>query len=125
MPTRPCHAAAEIEALKRDTRQDGWARRSAACTRASSTEPGLTLRSLTGNGDWTCDEASPSCTTAESVAGSRSFPVITLRVDVAGDAPSAARIIASATGGGEIRTPSEASIPVSLRTGWATSPPPR
>lgn len=77
-------------------------------------DPGLNFRGLTGTGDWLCDEAIRTCTTATPVPGPGSFPPILLQVDVADSAPPGATIRVSAAGGGEKQTPSLASLDVKI-----------
>ena len=74
---------------------------SSAVTVTETAPSGLTLVSMVGTG-WTCGGANPAnvCTRSDVLAGAASYPVITVNVNVAGDATSPQVNMAGVTGGG-------------------------
>ncbi len=64
---------------------------------------GLSATSITGDG-WTCALATLACTRADVLAAHSSYPVITITVDVANNAPASLTNVASVSGGGELKT---------------------
>jgi uncharacterized repeat protein (TIGR01451 family) len=61
---------------------------------------GLTATAINGTG-WTCTLGTLTCTRADALAASSSYPVITLTVNVAANAPSQVTNTATVSGGGE------------------------
>jgi|GEM_PF-4963260 len=49
-------------------------------------DSGLIVRSREAAGDWACDKETLTCTCVAALEGPRTFPLVTLRVDVAPDA---------------------------------------
>jgi uncharacterized repeat protein (TIGR01451 family) len=64
---------------------------------------GLTATGMSGSG-WTCTLATLTCTRSDVLAAGSSYPVITLTVDVAANAPASVTNTASVSGGGETDT---------------------
>jgi uncharacterized repeat protein (TIGR01451 family) len=62
---------------------------------------GLTATSSTGTG-WTCTLGTLTCTRADALAATSSYPAITLTVNVAANAPSLVTNSATVSGGGEV-----------------------
>jgi uncharacterized repeat protein (TIGR01451 family) len=61
--------------------------------------PGLTATSIAGAG-WTCIQPAGPCTRSDALAPNTSYPVITVWVNVAGDAPASVTNLATVSGGG-------------------------
>lgn len=61
---------------------------------------GLTATSISGTG-WSCTLGTLTCTRADALAASASFPPITLLVDVSPAAPSTVTNVATVSGGGD------------------------
>jgi uncharacterized repeat protein (TIGR01451 family) len=61
----------------------------------------LTTTAMTGTG-WTCVVATVSCTRADALAASASYPPITLTVNVSANAPNSVVNAAAVSGGGEL-----------------------
>ena len=64
---------------------------------------GLTATAISGSG-WTCTQPSGPCTRSDVLAPGGSYPVITLTVTVAGNAPASVTNSAAVAGGGEVTT---------------------
>jgi uncharacterized repeat protein (TIGR01451 family) len=64
---------------------------------------GLTATVLNGTG-WTCTLATLTCTRSDALAGGNTYPPINLFVNVAPDAPTSVKNVATVSGGGEINT---------------------
>ncbi len=64
---------------------------------------GLTATKIEGSG-WSCTLAPLSCTRSDPLAGSTSYPAITVTVDVAGNAAAMVTNNATVSGGGETNT---------------------
>ena len=65
--------------------------------------PSLTATAMTGSG-WTCNVGTLTCTTASSLGAGGTYPVITVTVNVANDAPILVTNTATVSGGGEENT---------------------
>ena len=61
---------------------------------------GLTATAISGIG-WACTLATLTCTRSDSLAAGASYPVITITVNVAGNAPPTVSNTATVSGGGE------------------------
>ena len=61
---------------------------------------GLTATGLSGTG-WSCTLATVTCTRSDALAGGGSYPVITLTVNVASNAPASVTNTATVSGGGD------------------------
>ncbi|HET7062972.1 MAG TPA: hypothetical protein VFI49_01765, partial [Rudaea sp.] len=64
---------------------------------------GLTATNIEGSG-WNCTLATLTCTRSDALAGSSSYPAITLTVNVAGNAAAMVTNNATVSGGGETNT---------------------
>ena len=74
----------------------------------------LTATGISGTG-WTCTLATLTCARTDALAAGASYPLVTLTVNVAGDAPASVTNIASVSGGGESNTANDtASDPASV-----------
>jgi len=62
--------------------------------------PGMSATAISGAG-WTCTLATRTCTRSDALAPSASYPVITVTVSVASNAPSTLTNSATVSGGGE------------------------
>lgn len=67
---------------------------------------GLTATAISGTG-WTCRTLT-SCNRSDSLAGSSSYPPITLTVNVANNAPASVTNMATVSGGSEVNTANDA-----------------
>lgn len=75
---------------------------------------GLTATAMSGNG-WTCTLSSLTCTRSDALAGSASYPAITLTVNVASNAPALLTNTVSVSGGGEsVTSNNSASDPTTI-----------
>jgi uncharacterized repeat protein (TIGR01451 family) len=72
-------------------------------TVADTLPAGLTATGISGSG-WSCTLATLTCTRSDALAGSGSYPPITLTVNVASNAPSTVTNSVSVSGGGETNT---------------------
>ncbi|MDE2179332.1 MAG: IPTL-CTERM sorting domain-containing protein [candidate division NC10 bacterium] len=81
----------------------GSAPTSGTVTVVDTLPTGLTATGIAGAG-WTCDLNTLTCTRADALGAGSSYPVITLTVDVAANAPSTITNGASVSGGGETNT---------------------
>ena len=64
---------------------------------------GLTATAISGTG-WTCTLATLTCTRSNALAAGASYPVITLTVDVANNAPASVTNVANVSGGNQTNT---------------------
>ena len=64
---------------------------------------GLTATSISGTG-WSCTAPSGPCTRSDTLSAGSSYPAITLKVNVASNAPSSVTNSATVSGGGESNT---------------------
>jgi len=78
----------------------GFAPTSGVVTMTDTLPAGLTATGLSGTG-WTCDLPTLTCTRSDALATSSSYPVITLAVNVAGNAAAALTNNVAVSGGGE------------------------
>ncbi|MEO7252943.1 MAG: Ig-like domain repeat protein [Casimicrobium sp.] len=77
---------------------------------------GLTATAITGPG-WTCTLGTLTCTRNDVLSAGASYPVITLTVSVAANAPALVTNIATVSGGGEFNTRNnKASDPATVAT---------
>jgi uncharacterized repeat protein (TIGR01451 family) len=72
-------------------------------TVTDSLPAGLTATAISGTG-WSCTLGTLTCTRADALAASASYPSITLTVNVAANAPSGVLNTATVSGGGETNT---------------------
>src|SRR5438128_2132930 len=72
----------------------------ALVTVADTLPTGLTATAITGSG-WSCTLAPLTCTRSEALAGGASYPVITLTVNVASDAPASVTNTVTVSSGGD------------------------
>jgi uncharacterized repeat protein (TIGR01451 family) len=78
-------------------------------TVVNSVSSGLTVTNIAGSG-WTCTLGTPStCTRSDALAASTNYPVITVTVNVAGNAPTTVTDTATVSGGGESNTGNDSS----------------
>ncbi len=80
---------------------------------------GLTLESMEGAG-WTCKI--PSCTTTAVLAVGKSYPAITVGVDVAENAPATVTNIAKVSGGGEYNVANDSASDATTIVAVLTTP---
>jgi uncharacterized repeat protein (TIGR01451 family) len=78
----------------------GTAPTSGTVTITDTLPTGLTATAISGNG-WSCTLGTLTCTRADALAPTQSYPAITLTVDVAADAPASVTNVANVTGGGD------------------------
>ena len=81
----------------------GSAATSGTVTVTDTLPAGLTATAISGTG-WSCVLGTLTCTRSDALAGSASYPVITVTVDVANDAASSVTNSASVSGGGQTNT---------------------
>jgi hypothetical protein len=85
---------------------------------------GLTAMGMAGT-NWNCTPATLTCTRSDALAAGGSYPVLTVTVDVAGNAPASVTNTATVSGGGEINTPIHtATDPTTINGGaawWITA----
>ena len=72
---------------------------------------GLTATALAGTG-WTCVVTTLTCTRSDALAAGATYPVITLTVNVASNAPSSVTNAATVSGGGETNTANDTATDV-------------
>jgi uncharacterized repeat protein (TIGR01451 family) len=82
-------------------RNSGTAATTAAVSVVDSLPSGLTATSMSGSG-WSCTLSTLTCTRSDALAASTSYPVITLNVNVAANAPNSVTNLVTVSGGGEI-----------------------
>jgi uncharacterized protein (TIGR03437 family) len=80
----------------------------------------FTLVSMAGTG-WTCPAGANTCTRADALAAGASYPVTTVTVNVAANAPSSVINTATVSGGGESNTLNDTSTVSSAPLGITTS----
>ena len=71
-----------------------------AVTVTDALPAGLTATAMSGTG-WTCDVGTVSCTRSDALAAAASYPVITLTVTVAANAPPSLTNTVTVAGGGD------------------------
>jgi uncharacterized repeat protein (TIGR01451 family) len=76
---------------------------SGTVTVVDSLPSGLTATAISGTG-WTCTVVPLTCTRADALGATSSYPAITLTVNVAANAPSLVTNTATVSGGGEVNT---------------------
>jgi len=76
---------------------------------------GLTATSLTGPG-WSCNPSTLTCTRSNVLKAGRSYPTITLKVNVAANAPTSVTNTVLVSGGGETDTTNNTAIDVTTIT---------
>lgn len=84
---------------------------------------GLTATAMSGTG-WSCTLGTATCTRSDALAASSSYPVITLTVNVAGNATASLTNTAVVSGGGESNTTNDTasdSTTINTKTLTATS----
>ncbi|HEX5701726.1 MAG TPA: hypothetical protein VFX97_00745 [Pyrinomonadaceae bacterium] len=81
----------------------GFAATSGTVTVTDTLPTGLTATAMSGTG-WTCVLATLTCTRSNALAAGASYPVITLTVNVANNAPASVINSVSVSGGGESNT---------------------
>jgi uncharacterized repeat protein (TIGR01451 family) len=79
----------------------GTAPTAGTVTMTDTLPAGLTATALSGTG-WSCSLATLTCSRSNALATGLSYPPITLKVNVASNAPTALTNIASVAGGGEV-----------------------
>jgi uncharacterized repeat protein (TIGR01451 family) len=85
----------------------GTSATSGTVTVTETVPSGLTATAISGLG-WSCTQPSGPCTRSDVLATSASYPVITLTVNVAGNAPASITNAAAVSGGGEVNTANDA-----------------
>jgi uncharacterized repeat protein (TIGR01451 family) len=111
----------------------GGAATSGTVTVTDTVPAGLTTTAMSGTG-WTCTQPAGPCTRSDALNASASYPVITLTVNVANNAPSSVTNTATVAGGGEVNTSNDtATDPTTINplggvlaflTGYALNSPP-
>ncbi len=81
----------------------GGAPTTGTVTVADTLPLGMTATAMNGSG-WTCNVNSLSCTRSDALATGSSYPSITLKVNVANNAPSTVTNFVTVSGGGEANT---------------------
>jgi uncharacterized repeat protein (TIGR01451 family) len=81
----------------------GQAASSGTVTVVDTLPSGLSAIAMSGSG-WSCTPSTLTCTRSDPLAAGSSYPVITLAVNVATNAPNPATNVATVSGGGEINT---------------------
>lgn len=81
----------------------GSANTSGTVTVTDTLPAGLTATAIAGTG-WTCVLGTLTCTRGDALAGGASYPVITLTVNVANNAPASVTNSVSVSGGGQTNT---------------------
>ncbi|MDQ6788078.1 MAG: putative Ig domain-containing protein [Acidobacteriota bacterium] len=82
---------------------------------------GLTATAIGGTG-WTCNLGTLTCTRSDALANGASYPVITLTVNVANNAPASVTNTASVSGGSETNTSNDTANDLTTITGSPTNP---
>lgn len=100
-------------------RNVGAAATTGTVTVTDTLPPSMTATAISGSG-WSCVvSATPTCTRSDALAAGGTYPVITLTVTVAGDAPASVTNTATVSGGGDVNpannTASDATTVVSRR----------
>ncbi|HEX7287277.1 MAG TPA: hypothetical protein VF532_13915 [Candidatus Angelobacter sp.] len=83
----------------------------AAVTVVDTLPTGLTATAIGGTG-WSCTLATLTCTRADALARSSSYPAITLAVNITANAPSSVTNVATVSGGGETNTANDSASDV-------------
>ena len=81
----------------------GTASTTAAVSVVDTLPASLTATAMAGTG-WTCTLGTLTCTRSDLLANGSAYPVITLTVNVAANAPSSVTNTATVSGGGEVNT---------------------
>jgi uncharacterized repeat protein (TIGR01451 family) len=81
----------------------GFAATSGTVTVTDSLPSGLTATAISGTG-WTCVLGTLTCTRSDALAASSSYPLITVTVNVANNAPASVTNSVSVAGGGQTNT---------------------
>jgi uncharacterized repeat protein (TIGR01451 family) len=81
----------------------GGAATSGTVTMKDRVPLGLTATAISGTG-WTCTVATATCTRGDALAAGATYPAITVKVNVAGNAPASVTNVATVSGGGETNT---------------------
>jgi uncharacterized repeat protein (TIGR01451 family) len=93
---------------------------SGTTTVADALPAGLTATAISGAG-WNCTLATLTCTRADGLAPSASYPVITLTVNVAANAPAAVANTATVSNPGDTNTANNTAVDPTTITPTATS----
>jgi uncharacterized repeat protein (TIGR01451 family) len=110
----------------------GGAATSGTVTVTDTVPAGLTATAMSGTG-WTCTQPAGPCTRSDVLNAGMSYPVITLTVNVANNAPSSVTNTATVAGGGEVNTSNDTANDLTninpmgvltLLTGYALNSPP-
>lgn len=97
----------------------GTAATSGTVTVADAVPAGLTAAAISGTG-WNCTLATVSCNRFDTLAAGASYPVVTVKVNVAANAPAGVIDTATVSGGGETNTANDtANDPTSINSAGA------
>ncbi len=92
----------------------GSAATSGTVTVTDTLPASLTATAISGTG-WSCVLGTLTCTRSDALAASLSYPVITVTVTVANNAPASVTNVANASGGGQVNTTNDsASDPTTI-----------
>jgi RHS repeat-associated protein/uncharacterized repeat protein (TIGR01451 family) len=95
-------------------RNGGGSATTSQVTVVDSLPIGLTATAVSGSG-WTCVPSTLTCTRTDALAASGSYPIITLTVTVANNAPASVTNTVAVSGGGEVNTSNDsASDPTTI-----------
>ncbi len=97
-------------------RNSGGAPTSGTVTVADSLPSGLTATAISGVG-WNCTPPLGPCTRGDALSPGSSYPVITLTVNVAANAPGNVTNTATVSGGGEVNTSNDTANDLTTITG--------
>src|SRR5258706_282463 len=86
-----------------NVRNSGGGPTSGTVTVSDTLPSGLTATAIGGTG-WTCSQPAGACTRSDVLAAGASYPLITLTVSVASNAPASVTNTATVAGGGELVT---------------------
>src|SRR5207247_2156279 len=89
----------------------GFAATTGTVTLTDTLPAGLTAAAISGSG-WTCTLGTLTCTRSDALAASASYPVITLTVNVANNAPVSITNTATVSGGAEVDTANDTATDV-------------
>jgi len=93
---------------------------SGTVTVTDSLPSGLTAASISGT-NWSCTQPGGPCTRSDALNANSSYPAITLKVNVAGNAPASMINSATVSGGGESNTANDtATDPTTISSGTTT-----
>jgi uncharacterized repeat protein (TIGR01451 family) len=81
----------------------GGAATSGAVTVTDTLPPGLTASAMSGT-NWNCTLATLTCTRTDVLAAGTSYPIVSVTVNVASNAPASVTNTATVSGGGEANT---------------------